>query len=388
LRETGNLWSNWPGWDVYPQRFADAGYAVGHALKGWAPGRREDMADNPAGPRFGDFREFMSDAGDDPFCFWYGSHHPHRAYVEGSGVQSGMSIDDVEVPPFWPDAPAVRADILDYYLECQMFDDQIAELLATLERTGRLDNTLIVCCGDNGWPFPRAKANLYDHGTRMPLAIAWPGVIEGGRTIDDFVNFADFAPTFLEAAGLDPLPDASGKSLVDVLTSNRSGRVDPARDRIFCGRERHAWARHGNVGYPMRMVRSYDHMYIRNFEPDRWPAGDPPGYRDIDPGLTKQYMMDNRDLPEVAPLFDLAFGKRPAEELYDVRADPCQMVNLAGLPEYDEVRRRMLGELEHHLSVTGDPRLSGDFDFDAQTYYGASTWAPRPMPKVFDPRRT
>ncbi|MFW5869131.1 MAG: sulfatase, partial [Armatimonadota bacterium] len=197
LEDTGNLWSTWPGWRVYPEALGDAGYRVGHCWKGWGPGDpRFRFENNPAGPRFADFGEFMAGGGDEPFCFWVGSTNPHRPYVEGSGVQAGMRLEDVEVPRFLPDSRPVRADIADYLLACEAYDAQVAEALRMLEESGEYENTLIVVTSDNGMPFPRAKANLYDYGTRMPMAVAWPGEIKGGRTVTDFVSFADFAPTF------------------------------------------------------------------------------------------------------------------------------------------------------------------------------------------------
>ena len=129
-----------------------------------------------------------------PFCFWFGSHDPHRPYEKGSGSRSGMRLEDVRVPSFWPDTPEVRSDILDYYFGVQRFDREVGELLAGLEAAGKLDNTLVVLTGDNGWPFPRAKANLYDAGTRQPLAVRWPARVRGGRVLDDFVSLTDLAP--------------------------------------------------------------------------------------------------------------------------------------------------------------------------------------------------
>ncbi len=389
LEDTGNLWSTWPGWRVYPEQLAEAGYRVGHCWKGWGPGDPKfRFENNPAGPRFEDFGDFMAGDGDEPFCFWVGSYHPHRPYVEGSGVHAGIQLDDVEVPAFLPDSDPVRADIADYLLECQMYDDQIADCLRLLEETGQYENTLIVVTSDNGMPFPRAKANLYDYGTRMPLAVAWPGEIEGGRTVTDFVSFADFAPTFLEAAGLEPLPEMSGRSFLDVLGSGDAGRVDADRDRVHCGRERHTTGRQGDVGYPMRCLRTDEFLYILNYEPDRWPAGDPPYHRqDVDQSITKDYMIENRDLPDVAPLYELAFGRRPGEELYDIRTDPDQMVNVAEVPEYDAIRRRLQQELLDYLSETGDPRLEEDgFDFDSAKCYWSGRWFPRDTPDVFTKR--
>jgi len=389
LEDTGNLWSGWPGWRVYPEALSEVGYRVGHCYKGWGPGDpRLRFEGNPAGPRFRDFPGFMQSDGDEPFCFWLGSTYPHRPYVEGSGVQAGMKLEDVEVPPFLPDCRPVRADIADYLLACEAYDAQVGEALRLLEETGQYENTLIVVTSDNGMPFPRAKANLYDFGTRMPMAVSWPGVTEGGRTVTDFVSFADFAPTFMEAAGLAPLEEMSGHSFLDVLTSRRSGRVDSSRDRAHCGRERHTTGRQGDVGYPMRCVRTDEFLYILNYEPDRWPAGEPPMHlQDVDQSITKDYMISNCDLPEVAPLYELAFGMRPAEELYDLRSDPDQMVNVAGVREYDRIRRRLQGELLEYLSATGDPRLEEDgFDFDRVKCYWNGRWFPRQTPDVFTKR--
>ncbi|MFP4248921.1 MAG: sulfatase [Armatimonadota bacterium] len=389
LEDAGNLWSTWPGWRVYPEAFEDAGYHVGHCYKGWGPSDpRFRHVNNPAGPRYDDFASFMSAGDGEPFCFWLGSTRPHRPYVEGSGVQAGMRLDDVEVPPFLPDSRPVRADIADYLLQCEAFDAQVAEALRMLEESGQYENTLIVVTSDNGMPFPRAKANLYDFGTRMPMAVAWPGEVAGGRTVTDFVSFADFAPTFMEAAGLAPLPEMSGRSFLDVLTSGRSGRVDTSRDRAHCGRERHSIGRQGGVGYPMRSLRTDEFLYILNYEPDRWPAGPPPHYPcDVDGGLTKSYLIENADLPEVAPLFELAFGQRPGEELYDLRRDPGQMVNVAAIPEYDAIRRRLQGELLAYLAETGDPRLEENgFDFDRVRYYARGGGRQGAYPDVFTQR--
>ena len=141
-------------------------------------------------------------------------------------------------------------------------------LRALLEETDQLDNTLVVVTSDNGFPFPRGKATCYDAGTRMPLAVRWPARLKGGRVVDDFVSLTDLAPTFLEAARLKPLPEMTGRSLLPLLTSGKSGQVDQARDKVFFGRERHANVRAGNVGYPIRAIRTAEFLYLRNFEPE------------------------------------------------------------------------------------------------------------------------
>jgi uncharacterized sulfatase len=378
LEDGGNLWGILPKKFVtYPDLLEEAGYHVGFTGKGWGPGSLEGSGRkrNPAGPQFKNFADFLKSVPDDrPFCFWFGSHDPHRPYVEGSGVRSGLKPEAVTVPAFLPDAPEVRGDILDYYFAVQRFDHDLGEVLQLLEKSGRANNTLLIVTSDNGWPFPRAKANLYDAGCRMPLAVRWPGHVEAGRKSDAFISHTDFAPTFLEAAGLKPSPEMTGRSLVGLL----SGKEEK-RDRVFLERERHANVRRGDVGYPIRAIRTPEHLYIRNFRPDRWPAGDPELWKavgpfgDIDPGPSKELLLNRRDDPKIKRFFELACGKRPAEELYDLARDPDQLVNVAGRPEYKEVQQKLRAELDRRLKETGDPRAVKDEDpWDRYPYFGNS----------------
>ena len=218
---------------------------------------------NPAGPRYADFRAFHESVPDGtPFCFWFGSQDPHRAYRQGSGLESGLRLDDVRVPQFLPDVPEIRSDILDYYFEIARFDRELGEILSLLEEHDQLANTIVIVTSDNGMPFPRAKADLYDYGSRVPLAVRWPERIPAGRVASDFVSLVDVAPTILEAAGLAPLPEMTGRSLLDLLTSQDQGRIDPSRDHVILARERHTPWRAGRVGYPMRAIRTDQFLYI------------------------------------------------------------------------------------------------------------------------------
>ena len=384
LEEGGNLWSTLPAkFMVYPDLLEQSGYHVGYTRKGWGPGNIEPggRTRNPAGPQYKNFQEFLKARSEGmPFCFWFGSTDPHRSYKWRSGVESGMKLEDVEVPACFPDSEVVRTDICDYYWEVQRFDREVGELLNILQEAGELDNTLVVISGDNGMPFPRCKSNLYDMGTNVPLAVRWPAKVKGGCVVEDFVSLADLAPTFLEAAGLKPTADMTARSFLNVLTSDKDGRVDSKRDRVFTGKERHAYVRKDGLGYPMRAIRTYDFLYIRNFKPDRWPAGDPEivGFRnpaepygDIDSSPTKTYMMEHSDDQKSKKLFELAFGKRPAEELYDLRKDPAQLNNVADLAEYTAVKKKLSADLMAELKTTEDPRVLGMGDaFDKYPYYG------------------
>ncbi|MGI8672854.1 MAG: sulfatase family protein [Luteitalea sp.] len=378
LAEGGNLHGFLPkAHAVYPDLLERAGYSVGYAGKGWGPGRFEpgDRPRNPAGPSFKNFDDFMERRPKDgPFCFWFGSTDPHRPYEPGAGARSGLTRDSVEVPRFLPDTPEVRDDLLDYYFEVQRFDRDLGQIIEALERAGELDNTIIVVTSDNGMPFPRAKANLYDSGARVPLAIRWPGVARAGKVVDALVSLTDVAPTLLQGAGLTP-PDAmTGRAMQALLR----GESQTGRDRVFIERERHANVRRGDLSYPARAIRTNEHLYIRNFRPDRWPAGDPLQYvavgpfGDIDASPSKALLMDRRRDPAIASYFELATMKRPAEELYDLSRDPHQVENLAGQPAHVDAQQRLRAELDRWMRDTGDPRATADDDrWDGYPYYGA-----------------
>jgi uncharacterized sulfatase len=399
LEEGGLLFGALPSkYAVYPLLLEDAGYHVGGTGKTWGPGSLaaggwKDR--HPMGKRYGkrrakpphrgetdtdyasNFDDFLADRKTgQPFCFWFGTYEPHRKYEKGSGVRAGKKLADARLPGCLPDRSECRSDVLDYYLEIEHFDRHLARILASLEKAGELDRTLIIATSDHGMPFPRAKTNLYDIGTRVPLAVRWPKHIPPGRKIDDFVSLTDIAPTILEACGI-AVPEAmTGRSLRQILSSKKSGRVDGTRNYVVTALERHTWCRPDGVTYPSRAIRTHDYLYIRNYEPDRWPAGDPDFssphqgvFGDCDNGPSKKLIIEKKDEPDVAPLFQLAFGQRPAEELYAVATDPEQLRNLAGDPKYAEAKRKLAASLEKHLRATGDPRMRGESPWDGYPYH-------------------
>ena len=377
LEEGGNLWSTLPTkFNLYPDMLEKAGYHIGLQGKGWGPGDLKDVGRtrNPAGPDYKDFDAFFeSRPTGKPFCFWFGSIDPHRPYDKGFGREAGIRIEDIEVPSWLPDHPAVREDMADYLAEIQRFDRDLGAILAVIEKAGELENTLVVVTSDNGMPFPRAKTNLYDSGTRMPLAISWPAQVPGGRVVEDFVSHTDFAPTFLEAAGLTVPASMTGRSLLAILRSTKQGQVEKSRDRVYTGRERHTQMRAGGVGYPTRAVRTRDFLYIRNYEPDRWPSGDPPHFGDIDNGPSKEFIVTHNDGEQYGKFYQLACAKRPAEELYDIRRDPAQQVNVATHPKYAREKSKIAKMLQDYLTQTDDPRATtGKVIWDTSKYYGSA----------------
>lgn len=398
LEEAGNIHSTLPAkFATYTELLANAGYSVGYTGKGWSPGRLEPggRKSNPAGQGFfqykrkppiqgishtdyaSNFRDFLSQVSDDqPFCFWLGTHEPHRGFEQGVGLKTGKDPSKVIVPSVFPNHEIVRSDILDYLVEIESFDRQVARALEILEEAGLRDNTIVVVTSDHGMPFPRAKASLYDLGSHVPLAIRWPkGIVNPGRVVSHLMNLSDLAPTFLEAAGVEPPSMMICRSLLDVF----SDKTHEGRTAAFIAMERHDGCRKGGKGYPSRAIRTQDYLYIYNFESSRWPAGSPDPsvcarsipFGEVDSSPTKSLMMGHRDVDGIAKLAALAFGMRPAEELYDVEKDPHQMVNLAGTRGMESVQVSMKAKLFEYLRQTGDPRVvGGSVDWDYYPYYG------------------
>jgi N-sulfoglucosamine sulfohydrolase len=411
-------------WDPAIPSFAltlkDKGYHIGKAFKVWSPG---DPADAPfggqahayqkRGGRFNNFSEEVTKmvaAGkeveeaknelyaevrgnfDDflkarpkgaPFLFWHGPTNVHRKWVKGSGEALwGIKPDELKgkLPKHLPDVPEFREDFGSYLGEIQAFDAQVGVLVKRLEEEGELDNTIIVISGDHGAPgFPGGKCNLYDFGVNVTLAIRWPGQ-PGGRYIEDFVNLMDLAPTFMEVGGATIPPGVNGKSLVSIMQSGKSGRIDPERDYVITGRERHvSIAREGNLPYPQRALRKDGWLYIYNFKPERMPMGDTKNltdsftpdqnslenntyeaFPDMDSSPAKAWLIAHRNDSQYKWHFDYAFAKRPQEELYDLRKDPDATINIAAEPAHAAKKAEMAAELMAKLKAVGDPRVTQD----------------------------
>lgn len=365
-----------------------AGYQSAMASKGYWPGNMSDDAyhRNPLGKRYhidlpkphpegsgncdyaATFTRFLNQRDSSkPFFFWMGTSEPHRPYREGAGIASGIDPAAIRVPGFLPDHPTVRGDLADYYHGIHQQDAHLAAILDLLEAAGELERTLVVVTSDNGMPFPRAKATLYDHGTRVPLALRWGDRIPPRRTETRIVNLLDLARTFLEIAGAEIPPGMAGRSLATLLSSASPAPSPPHENFTVTAMERHSLCRKGGVGYPMRALRTPEWLLVWNAEPDRWPGGDPPPFRpifyqdygDVDKGPTKCFLIQNRADPQIAPHYRMAFAKRPEFELFHISSDPYQLINLAAEPEHAATLETLRKRLKNFLKATGDPRATG-----------------------------
>lgn len=329
----------------------------------------------------GNLAALIASAGTEPFAWWCSPVLTHRNWPLGLAQKlHGLDPEKLRgrLPAFLPDTPEIRQDLADYLALCMEFDLSVGVIIDELEQRGLLANTLIAVTGDHGAPgFPRGKCNLYNFGTQVPLALHWPaGVAMPGRRIENPVSLIDLAPTFLAAAGVTAPPGVDGQNLLPVLRDGTaSGFTALARDRVITGRELHVRnAREDDLPYPMRALRDGRFLYIRNFKPERWPVMPPPltaeAQCDMDRGPTRTYYAQRAGEPEFTSFMDFAIAKRPAEELYDLTADPDQMRNLAADPHHTATRERMAADLLHTLRETGDPRVvdAGDA-FDRAPYH-------------------
>ncbi len=381
-----NLWSTLnEDLETFPHLLEDAGYETGSWRKSWRPGKLlgKWLERYPAGEHYdGGFPEFLAQRDSDkPFFFWFGAKDPHRGYKLGSGAEKGMDISKVKLFGHYPDSDVIRGDVADYYFEVERFDSDVAAALKLLKETGEADNTIVVVTGDHGMPFPRCKSNLYDSGTRVPLAIRWPSIMKSKQVLNGFVSLTDLAPTFLAAAGVKRHRDMTGENLLPAILEGDETRL---RKYVLVGKERHVPSQEAPDmgGYPSRALRTPGFLYIRNYAPERWSNGTPdwqnaalPGtwFGDTDNGPTKTYMVDNKDKDEEhRRAYTLAFGHRPAEELYDLRNDPDQLNNVADDEKYASILKVHALRLTKDLIASNDPRESDrhSFDFDAQVYYG------------------
>ena len=418
IEEGGNLFGILKP-DVYPvftQSLRKVGYQLAATGKTYGPGRVEggtlsdvfgdirnssQLAERRPGINpidyAANFSSFLN-ARDksNPFFFWYGATEPHQNYEIGGWKRTDKRLEQARLPACLPDTPVTRGEILDYGIEIEHFDRHLMRMLAALEKAGELENTLILVTSDHGNPLPRSKCNLYDSGTRVPLAVRYPKSVPGGRVITDFVSLVDLAPTLLEVAGVTVPDSVSGQSLLPMLRSHEEGRMEMDRSFIVTGFERHIICRRDGVGYPMRALRTHRWSYIRNYEPERWPAGDPDFnsshqgfYGDADKGASKAFMLANSMDPNVRPYYLRAFGRRPGEELYDMTVDPGQLRNLASSPASQSTLRQLRERLDAFLDEQEDPRQQGmvpwdTYPFTDQRIFRSPSWRTEGFPSKLE----
>ncbi len=267
-----------------------------------------------------------------PFLLWVASTDPHRGYQEGA-VTPPHSPDAVRVPPYLPDHPKIRKELALYYDEVSRFDSHIGQILQELKRQKADENTIVIYISDNGMPFPRAKCTLFDSGIHTPLIVRWPNHIPAGSVHTGLVSSIDLSPTLMAIAGV-PQQTMEGIDITPMLMNPNK----KLREQIFAEANWHDFEKF------TRAVRSERYKLVRNYY---W---DTPLWNSVDSinSITWHGMLEARSAGELTPAQSFLFNpERPYEELYDLDADPFELVNLIDDPNYRRLLNELRAELDH-----------------------------------------
>jgi N-sulfoglucosamine sulfohydrolase len=289
---------------------------------------------------------------DQPFFAVFNSARTHESRVWPDPNEAPI-LDPAKVvlPPYYPDTPIIRRDYARHYDNVARMDQWTGGMLGQLDADGLGENAIVVFFSDHGDGLPRAKRWLYDSGLHVPMIIRWPGHLKPGSVNNDLISFVDFAPTLLSLAGVEIPTHMQGQAFLGPQKKAPRKYIFAARDRM-------------DESHDMRRaVRDQRFKYIRNYFPDR-PYVLPNEYRDRMP-LMQELLRLNAEGKLTGPPALMFRRHKPAEELYDVQADPFEINNLADSPEYQDVLVKMQSTLEAWREETGDmgeipeTRLSG-----------------------------
>lgn len=264
----------------------------------------------------------------EPFLLSMGTVEPHRPFNAGPLERS----DPVLVPAYLPSHRIVREQMAGFTRLVRELDDAVGAVLRALDEANLTERTLIVFTTDHGIDMPRAKGTLYDPGLETALILRWPGVVPAGSTFGDLVSNVDLLPTVLDAASIEVPSEVQGRSFWPLL----NGTSYTARPEIFAEKTHH-------TAYdPMRCVRTRTHKYIHNF-------GD----------LRHHEIPADGEMDCLTAVPGLVRERRPLEELYDLRDDPLELKNLAGVGEHGALQAELRDRLRTWMARTNDPLLEG-----------------------------
>ena len=293
--------------------------------------------------------EFIRES-DQPFFLSVNYPDAHRPFLPQVDKLPAHPLTAADVKPLLYmglDSAVLRRDTANYYNSMSRLDSLIGDLLAVLRESGKSDNTLIVYFGDHGADLFRGKRTCYEGGVRIPLIVQWPGHQKAGQVRKELVSTIDLAPTFLEAAGAEPIRGLPGRSLAPLI----AGETVAWRKYLFT--EFHLHSNHNY--FPQRAVRDERYKLIRNLMPGEVN----PGYAfTIDKFYSREEMEEAlRRAPEQVRRAYALMRKPPEFELYDLERDPFEFHNLAGDTEHQATLRELQSVLLAWRRRTEDPFL-------------------------------
>lgn len=334
----------------FPLLLRNSGYYIAHAGKwhmGTAAHRAFDLYTDNNGYNNGDGGEanwvkFLAERPKDkPFFFWLASHDAHRPW----GADTFKITHDhklLDVPVYFNDTPETRQDIASYYNEIGRFDYYIGKVRETLEKQGVLDNTVIIVMADNGRPFPRCKTRVYDSGMKTPFIVFWPnGIKKKGVQTESLISAIDISSTILELAGIEQPKDYQGISFSPIL---KNQKVE-IREYVFSEHNWHDYEAHE------RMIRTKDFLYVLNARPNLSNCGPADSQSSATQHALNELHVKGKLTSVQADVFVVP---RPAEELFYLKEDSQQLINIASVSEYKDDLKIMRELLKNWMEKTGD----------------------------------
>lgn len=363
----GSCWNHSaarPGTKSLPHYLGDLGYRVGLCGKKHVGPHNCFPFENVPGieggcvhpnPEFGveGIRAFIGQNSDAPFCLVVGLFEPHAPWTLGD--PDHFDLDVLELPPYMADTPETRSDYAKYLAEIEVLDREIGDILGVLDQSGRADDTIVIFTSEQGSQFPGCKWTNWNTGVHTGFVVRWPGKVAPGYA-DVIIQYEDVTPTLIDAAAGNPQAiDFDGSSFLPVLL----GDSDAHRE--------HAYFMHNNIPegppYPIRAVTDGTYHYIRNLTPEAI-------YIEkhlMGPNKWHQYWptwVADTTFNEHTRFVVTRYMHRPAEQLYRMDDDPCEMTNLADDPTHAAAKERLSAELDRWMAQQGDP--GAEIDTEAQ----------------------
>jgi N-sulfoglucosamine sulfohydrolase len=343
-----------PGTRSIVQHLGEAGYRVGIAGKAdvrpkavfpfeMVDGFERNCVALKADYDCAGIREFITRNPSQPFCLVVGLVVPHAPWTVGDATHFEPS--KLKLAAYMVDTPETRRSYARYLAEYEVMDQQLGDILKTLDGSGQAGQTLVLFTSEQGGQWPGCKWTVWEEGLHTALLARWPGRIEPGTSTDALVQYADVLPTLVEVAGGDAAEGGfDGTSFFAVL----SGKAKEHR--------KFTYAMHNNLPegapYPIRSVSDGRFRYIRNLTPrvlyfNKWVMGSADG-----PYWSSWVWRTSGNLHARAMV--TRYMLRPAEEFYDVQADPSELNNLAADGNFAASKAGLAGELDAWMRAQKD----------------------------------
>ncbi len=349
-----------PGTRSIVQHLGDAGYRVGIAGKTdvrpktvfpfeMVEGFERNCVARTADYNCAGIKEFMTRTPSQPFCLVVGLVVPHAPWTVGNPEH--FDPKKLKLAPYMVDTPETRRAYARYLAEYEVMDQQLGDILKTVDETGQAGQTLVFLTSEQGGQWPGCKWTVWEEGLHTAMLARWPGRIPPGSSTDALVQYADVLPTLVEIAGGDPSKGGfDGTSFLPVLL----GKTKAHRKYVY--------AMHNNLPegapYPIRSVSDGRFRYIRNLTPEAlyfngWVMASGHG------PYWSSWVWNTQADPHARAMVT-RYMLRPAEELYDILADPSEMNNLAADPKSAATKAGLASELDAWMRAQKDPGAEVD----------------------------